>query len=30
LNLVHAQQPNAKLCFNSNPADTLDAVRRWI
>jgi hypothetical protein len=30
LNLVHAHQPQARLCFNSNPADTLEAVRRWI
>jgi len=29
LNLVHAHAPGAKLCFNSTPADTLDAVRRW-
>jgi hypothetical protein len=30
LNLVHTNQANAKLCFNSNPADTLEAVRRWV
>jgi hypothetical protein len=30
INLVHALAPNAKICFNSNPADTAEAVRRWI
>src|SRR4051794_20119223 len=30
LNVVHGQAPNAKLCFNTTPADTAEAVRRWI
>jgi hypothetical protein len=30
INLVHARMPNAKLCFNTRPGDTLEAVRRWI
>ena len=30
LNLVHALAPEARICFNRNPADTLDAVRRWM
>ena len=30
LNVVHAHAPDAKLCFNSSPADTLEAVRRAI
>lgn len=30
LNLVHAQAPGAKICFNSSPADTAEAVQRWI
>jgi hypothetical protein len=30
LNLVHALAPNARICFNTNPADTAEAVRRWI
>jgi len=30
INLVHAQAPNAKICFNTTPADTAEAVRRWI
>ena len=30
LNLIHAQASNAKICFNTTPADTLEAVRRWV
>lgn len=30
LNMVHRKAPGAKLCFNTRPGDTLDAVRRWI
>jgi len=30
LNLVHHRAPTACICFNSSPADTLDAVRRWV
>lgn len=30
INLAHALAPNACICFNRNPADTLDAVQRWI
>jgi hypothetical protein len=30
INLVHAQAPKAKLCFNSTPADTAEAVQRWV
>jgi hypothetical protein len=30
LNLVHAQAPDAKICFNTTPADTAEAVQRWI
>jgi len=30
LNLVHALAPNARICFNTTPADTAEAVRRWI
>ena len=29
LNLVHHRAPTACICFNSSPADTVDAVRRW-
>jgi hypothetical protein len=30
LNLVHARAPEAKICFNTSPADTVEAVQRWI
>ena len=30
INLVHAHAPAARLCFNSSPADTAEAVQRWI
>jgi DNA-binding LacI/PurR family transcriptional regulator len=30
INLIHRRAPNASICFNSNPADTAEAVRRWI
>lgn len=30
LNIVHAQAPKAKICFNSAPADTAEAVQRWV
>ena len=30
LNLVHAHAPGAKICFNSSPADSLEAVQRWV
>jgi hypothetical protein len=30
INLVHTHAPQAKLCFNTNPADTAAAVQRWI
>lgn len=30
LNLVHARAPLAKICFNSNPADSAEAVQRWV
>jgi hypothetical protein len=30
LNLVHALAPGAKICFNSSPADSAEAVRRWV
>ena len=29
INLVHTLAPGAKICFNTNPSDTLEAVRRW-
>jgi hypothetical protein len=30
INLVHQFAPGARICFNSNPADSVEAVRRWI
>ena len=30
LNLVHARLPNAKICFNTKPADSAAAVQRWV
>ena len=30
INIVHRHAPNAKLCFNTRPDDTADAVRRWV
>jgi hypothetical protein len=30
LNLVHRLAPNAAICFNATPADTAEAVQRWI
>ncbi len=30
LNLVHEAAPTAKLCFNTSPESTRDAVLRWI
>jgi hypothetical protein len=29
INLVHRLAPDASVCFNSHPADTIEAVRRW-
>ena len=30
IDLVHQHAPNAKICFNSTPADTAEEVQRWI
>jgi hypothetical protein len=30
VNLVHRLAPSACICFNTRPADTLDAVKRWV
>lgn len=30
INLVHALAPAARICFNTMPADTAQAVQRWI
>ena len=30
INLVHALAPHANICFNTKPADTAEAVQRWV
>ena len=30
INVVHAHAPQAKLCFNTRPTDTTEAVQRWL
>jgi len=30
LNLVHELAPGSRIAFNTNPADTAEAARRWI
>jgi len=30
INLVHALAPQARICFNTTPADTTEAVQRWL
>jgi hypothetical protein len=30
LNLIHEHALRAKICFNTNPADSVEAVQRWI
>lgn len=30
LNLVHRLAPGAAICFNTTPADTAEAVQRWV
>ncbi|MEO6394046.1 MAG: hypothetical protein ABIP75_19485 [Pyrinomonadaceae bacterium] len=30
INIVHRYAPQAKICFNSQPSDTAEAVRRWV
>jgi hypothetical protein len=30
LNLVHERAPSARICFNTTPADTAEAVQRWV
>jgi hypothetical protein len=30
ISVVHEHAPRAKLCFNTKPTDTAEAVRRWI
>ena len=30
LNVVHEAAPQARICLNTHPGDTLEAVRRWL
>ena len=30
INIAHAHAPQAKLCFNTKPTDTAEAVQRWL
>lgn len=30
INLVHEHAPRAKICFNTKPTDTAEAVQRWV
>lgn len=30
VNVVHAYAPHSKLCFNTRPTDTAEAVQRWL
>jgi hypothetical protein len=30
INLVHQKAPKAKICFNTKPSDTAEAVQRWL
>ncbi len=30
LNVVHALAPRAKICFNTSPEDSGEAVQRWV
>lgn len=30
INLLHELAPQAKICFNTGPTDSVDAVRRWV
>ena len=30
INVVHEHAPRARLCFNTKPSDTAEAVQRWL
>src|SRR5262245_59468321 len=30
INVIHEHAPQAKICFNTLPSDTADAVKRWL
>lgn len=30
INVVHREAPGARICFNTGPTDSVDAVQRWV
>lgn len=30
INVIHEHAPRARICFNTKPSDTAEAVKRWI
>ena len=30
INVVHTRAPGARICFNNTPADSVEAVQRWV
>jgi hypothetical protein len=30
INVIHEHAPSARICFNTKPSDTAEAVKRWI
>lgn len=30
INAVHQHAPKARICFNTGPTDSVDAIKRWI
>ncbi|MDQ3048887.1 MAG: hypothetical protein M3R27_15160 [Bacteroidota bacterium] len=30
MNSIHEHSPKSKICFNTNPMDTIAAVQRWV
>ena len=30
INVLHAEAPQARICFNTGPTDSVDAVQRWL
>ena len=30
INIIHEHAPKARICFNTKPGDTIEAVRRWL
>lgn len=30
INLIHEHAPRTKICFNTRPTDTAEAVQRWV